>query len=264
MGCHEMQGLRRMLAKYRLSKEGNKLMASSDKAIAKKTFNIKETKCTIITDKPEAVEAAEKTIINCRKQLESYIKTHKGFIHSLKPLEIVDGPEIIKLMASASAKAGVGPMASVAGAIADLTVREMLLCGAKTAIVENGGEVSAVSEAPVDVALLAGDSPLSGKLGFRIEEFPAGVATSSGVYGHALSFGEAEAVTVFAKNSSLADAAATAVCNIVRGENVDQAMRRGAEKALSIEGVKGAIIIYRGKTALAGEVPKLVNLVKGG
>jgi len=253
-----------MLAKHRLSKEGDKMMISSAETLARKKFRIKETACTIIADKPEALKVAEDTIAYHRKQLESYIKSHADFLYALKPLEIADGPDVVRLMAWASAKAGVGPMASVAGILADLAVEAMLECGAKTAIVENGGEVAAVSETPVNVALLAGDSLLSGKLGFRVEKFPAGIATSSGVYGHALSFGEAEAVTVFAKNAGLADAAATAVCNVARGNNPDHAIRKGVEKAQSIEGVEGVMIIYKGKVALAGEIPKLISLWKGG
>jgi len=251
-----------MFAKYRLSKEGDTLMISSVKALVKKRFSIKETACTMIADKNEAIKAAEYAITYHRKQLESYIRTHEEFLYSLKPLKVVDGPRIVRLMASASAKAGVGPMASVAGALADLAVEAMLAVGAKTAIIENGGEVAAVSETPVDVALLAGDSPLSGRLGFRIEKFPTGIATSSGVYGHALSFGKAESVIIFAENASLADAAATAVCNVVRGSNLDQAIRRGARKALYIKGVEGVFIIYKGKVALAGNIPKLVSLQK--
>ncbi|MEM3566583.1 MAG: UPF0280 family protein [Candidatus Bathyarchaeia archaeon] len=238
-------------------------MIISAKGLFKKKFSAKETECTVITDKHEAVKVAEETITYHRRQLESYIKTHVSFLYSLKPLEIADGPEIVRLMASASAKAGVGPMASVAGALADLAVKEMLAWGAEIAIVENGGEVSAVSETPLDVALLVGDSPLSGRIGFRVEKSPIGIATSSGVYGHALSFGEAEAVTIFAKNACLADAAATAVCNVVRGEP-DQAIKSALKKAWSIEGVEGVLIIYRGKIALAGEVPKLISLWKGG
>lgn len=238
-------------------------MRNPVKTLVKKKFSFKESICTIITDKYEAIKVAEEAIIYHRKQLESYIRTHAGFLYSLKPLKIVDGPEIVRLMASASMKAGVGPMASVAGALADLAVEAMLAYGAKTAVVENGGEVAAVSEAPVDVALFAGDSPLSGRLGFRVENFPVGMATSSGVYGHALSFGEADAVTVFAKNASLADASATAVCNVVRGDP-GKAIRSGVKKAWSIEGVEGVFIIYKGKVALAGKVPKLISLWKGG
>lgn len=240
------------------------MMTSSAKTLVKKRFSLKETVCTIIADKHEALKVAEETIAYHREQLESYIETHADFLYTLKPLEIVDGPDVVRLMAWASAKAGVGPMASVAGVLADLAVEAMLSCGAKTAIVENGGEVAAVSETPIDVALLSGDSPLSGRLGFRVEKFPAGIATSSGVYGHALSFGKAEVVTIFAKNASLADAAATAVCNVVRGNNPNRAIKRGVEKALSIEDIEGVLIIYKGKVALAGEVPKLIGLWMGG
>ena len=253
-----------MSAKRGLPKEGYRQMTSPTKTLFKKTYSIKETVCTIITDSSQAVKVAEETIAYHRKQLESYIRKHKGFLYSLNPLEIVDGPEIVRLMASASAEAGVGPMASVAGALADLAVEAMLVCGAKTAIVENGGEVAAVSETPLDIALLAGDSPLSGRIGFRIKNFPVGVATSSGVFGHALSFGEAEAVTVFAKSACLADAAATAVCNVVRGKNPSQAIKSGVEKAWSIEGVDGVFIVYKGKVALAGKIPKLIGIWKGG
>lgn len=250
-----------MFAKHRLSEKGDSVMTCPVKGnLFKKTFSIKETRCTVLTDKFEALHVAEETIIYHRKQLESYIKGHVNFLYSLKPLEIKDGPEIVRLMASASAKAGVGPMASVAGALADLAIDAMLAHGAKTAIVENGGEISAVSETPIDVALFAGESQLSRKLGFRVEKFPAGIATSSGVYGHALSFGKAEVVTVFAKSACLADAAATAICNVVLGENPDQAIERAVEKAWSINDVDGVLIVYKGKVALAGEIPKIIEI----
>ena len=256
-----MRGLRRVFTKRGLSKEGVNQMISGFQGLVKKSIRFKETRCTIISDKPEAVEAAEKTIIKHRKLLEAYIKTHPRFLHSLNPVAAADGPDVAKLMASASAKAGVGPMAAVAGVLADLAVEAMLSCEPKMAVVENGGEISAASTAPIDVALLAGDSPLSGHMGFRVEKFPAGIATSSGVYGHALSFGEAEAVTVFSQKAGLADAAATAICNIVKGDP-DQALRKGVEKALSIEGVEGVLIIYKGKVALAGDIPKIISIMK--
>jgi len=229
----------------------------------KYTFRLKETKCTIITDKAETVEKSIQAVIYHRNQLEAYIKTHPKFLHSLAPVSADDGPKVARLMASASMKAGVGPMAAVAGALADLAVEEMVSSGARVAIVENGGEISAVSDRPVDVALLAGDSPLSREVGFRLERFPMGVATSSGVFGHALSLGEAEAVTIFSENACIADAVATAACNIVKGEDRDHAVKRAMDKALSIEGVRGVFIIYRGKVGIAGEIPKLVKIVEG-
>lgn len=230
----------------------------------KHAFRVKETRCTVITDKVEAVEKALFSIIRHRSQLERYIAAHPSFLYSLAPVPVNDGPRIVRLMASASAKAGVGPMAAVAGVLADLAVEEMASSGARVAVVENGGEVSAVSKRPINMALLAGDTPLSKKLGFKLERFPVGVATSSGVLGHAISLGEAEAVTAFSKSAGIADAAATAICNVVKGEDHGKAVRRGIDKALSIQEVDGVLILYKGTVGVAGEIPEIIKVVEGG
>jgi ApbE superfamily uncharacterized protein (UPF0280 family) len=136
----------------------------------------------------------------------------------------------------------------------------MLNTGCEVAVVENGGEVSAVSNRPIDIALLAGDSPLSKQIGFRLEEFPVGVATSSGLFSHALSFGEAEAVTVFAVNAGLADAVSTAVGNLIKGDDCRGAIEQGIDEALSIGGVKGVFISYKGLVGKAGQIPKIIKV----
>lgn len=58
-------------------------------------------------------------------------------------------------------------------------MKDMLKTGCKVAVVEDWDEISAVSDRPIDVALMEGKHPLSKKIGFRFEEFPIGVATSS-------------------------------------------------------------------------------------
>jgi len=226
----------------------------------KQAFRLKESNCTIISDKESGVETAKSSIELHRRQLEAYIKEHPSFLHSFEPVPVDDGPEVARLMAEASAKAGVGPMAAVAGVLADLAVEDMIGDGCRVAVVENGGEVSAVSDQPVDVALAAGDAPLSREMGFRLKEFPIGVATSSGLYSHAFSFGEAEAVTVFAVDAGVADAAATAVANLIKGDDVRGVIRQGIDRALSIDGVKGVFILYRGVVGKAGQVPELIKV----
>jgi ApbE superfamily uncharacterized protein (UPF0280 family) len=226
----------------------------------KQAFRLKESNCTIISDKESAIEKAASSIKHHRRQLEEYIQEHPQFLHSLEPVPVEDGPEVVRLMAEASAKAGVGPMAAVAGVLADLAVEEMLRDGCKVAVVEDGGEVSAVSDQPVDIALAAGDAPLSREMGFRLKDFPIGVATSSGLYSHAFSFGEAEAVTVFAVDAGVADAAATAVANLIKGDDVRGVIREGIDRALKIEGVKGVFILYRGVVGKAGQVPELIKV----
>jgi ApbE superfamily uncharacterized protein (UPF0280 family) len=230
------------------------------KNLSKRVFRLKESNCTIISDKEGAIEKAISSIKYHRKQLEKYIKEHPRFFYSLEPVPVDNGPKVVMLMAEASAKANVGPMAAVAGVLADLAVEAMLNAGCKVAMVENGGEISAVSNQPIDIALAAGDAPLSKEMGFRLKEFPLGVATSSGLFSHALSFGEAEAVTLFAVDAGVADAAATAVANLIKGDDVQGVIRQGIDRALGIDGVKGVFILYRGVVGKAGQVPELIKV----
>jgi hypothetical protein len=246
-----------------LSKEGfRNLIYVHGKNLFKHTFAVKETNCCLIADRENAIEEGISSIIFHRRRLEEYIRNCPCFLYSLRPVCVDKGPRIVRLMTSASKKADVGPMASVAGVLADLAVEAMTSYGAKVAVVENGGEVSAMSNRPIDVILLAGNHKLSGRLGFRLEEFPSGVATSSGVFGHALSFGEAEAVTIFSGNAGLADAAATATCNIVKGADCRKAVRNGISTALSIKNVRGVFIIYKGVAGFGGKVPNVTRIVK--
>ncbi len=230
------------------------------KNLLKQTFNLKETQCTIISDRQEGIAAAIESIKRNRAELENYTKTKPKFLHSLEPIPAPDKPLVANLMALAAEKAEVGPMAAVAGVIADLAVEEMVRVGCEVAVVEDGGEISAQSNVPVDVAVAAGEEPLSKRFGFRLTEFPIGVATSSGRFSHALSFGDAEAVTVFCKNAGLADAAATAVGNVVQGEDVEAAIQAGISRAFSIEGVEGVLIMYKGQVGTAGKIPQMIKV----
>ena len=230
------------------------------RSLIKQTYTYKETRGTIISDNMKAIVAAKQAIQEHRRQLEKYILQNPLFLYSLEPVHLSEGPIVANKMAEASEKAGVGPMAAVAGVLADLTVNTMIATGAKVAVVEDGGEASAISNMPIDIALSAGSNVLSKRLGFRLEHFPIGVATSSGKFSHALSFGDADAVTIFAENAGLADAAATAVGNVVRGNDKTEAIKSGIHKAMSIEGVKGVFILYDDKVGKAGEIPRIIGI----
>jgi ApbE superfamily uncharacterized protein (UPF0280 family) len=230
------------------------------KDLIREAFTLKESQCNIIADKQAGITAAKDSLKQNRQQLEAYIKTNPIFFHTLKPVHVPPEPLVAKLMAEAAEKANVGPMAAVAGVLADLAVKDMRSAGCEVAVVENGGEISAVANVPIDVAVSAGDEPLSKRFGFRLTEFPIGVATSSGRFSHAFSFGDAEAAIVFCKNAGLADAAATAVCNVVKGEDHQAAIQAGINKALSIQGVEGVLIIYKGFTGTAGKIPKIIKV----
>ena len=230
------------------------------KSLIRQTFSFKESTGTIVTDRKEAIGAAELAIQKHREQLEKYIHQNPIFLYSLEPVRVSKGPVVVRRMAEASEEAGVGPMAAVAGVLADLAVDAMVHSGAEVAVLEDGGEASAISDTPIDVALQAGHNLFSKRIGFRLTRFPIGLATSSGKYSHALSFGDADAVTIFAENAGLADAAATAVGNLVEGSNIEEAIKRGLHKALSIRGVRGAFILYEEGVGQAGKIPKTIGI----
>jgi ApbE superfamily uncharacterized protein (UPF0280 family) len=165
-------------------------------------------------------------------------------------------------MAEAAQKACVGPMAAVAGAIADLAVEEMKRVDCRVAVIENGGEIMADSNVPIDVAVAAGDEPLSKRFGFRLTDFPLAIATSSGRFSHAFSFGDAEAAIVFCKNAALADAVATMVGNMVKGESAKAGIQAGLSRGSSIEGVEGIMILYKGQVGTWGKIPHIIKVTE--
>lgn len=226
----------------------------------KEHFTLKETQCTIISDKQQAIQAAKESIKRNRQELELYVRANPKFLHTLTPIAAPENPPVVRLMAIAAEKANVGPMAAVAGAIADLAVEDMTRIGCEVAVVEDGGEIFAVSNRPVDVAVAAGEEPLSKRFGFRLTEFPIGIATSSGRFSHALSFGDAEAAVVFCKKAALADAAATAIGNVVKGEDAQLGIQAGLSRGMSIEDVDGVIIIYKGQVGTAGKIPQIIKI----
>jgi ApbE superfamily uncharacterized protein (UPF0280 family) len=226
----------------------------------KEIFSLKETQCTILSDRQQAIQAAIESIKRNRQELELYVRANPRFLYTLEPIAVPKRPLVANIMATAARKSNVGPMAAVAGALADLAVEDMKREGCEVAIVENGGEISATSNQPVDVAVAAGEEPLSKQFGFRLTEFPICIATSSGRFSHAFSFGDAEAAIVFCKNAALADAAATAVCNVVKGEDAQVGIKAGINRGLSIEDVEGVLILYKGQVGTAGKIPQIIKV----
>ncbi|MHC5039913.1 MAG: UPF0280 family protein [Planctomycetota bacterium] len=158
------------------------------------------------------------TLKKVRAKLERYAKRDPAFLKAYEPREPKEGaPSIARTMADAANAFGVGPLAGVAGAIAQ-TVGRKLAARADTVIVENGGDIWARSEKPVRFVLYAGeDSPFSGRVAFEVDARQGvGVCTSSGVVGPSVSFGRADAFVAVARDAAFADAAATAYANRIR------------------------------------------------
>jgi ApbE superfamily uncharacterized protein (UPF0280 family) len=193
------------------------------------------------------------SVIRYRYQLENYISQKPEFLMSLIPVEVDEfAPPIAREMIRMTQLAGVGPMAAVAGAMAESVGRD-LLPESPEVIVENGGDIFLFSGKELRVGIFAHSSPLSYRVGLRI---PAtnrgwGICTSSGTVGPSLSLGRADAVCVLAPSAALADAAATAVGNQVVSSSD---LSRGLEKAQTIPGLTGVVIIIGDKLGAWGEI----------
>ena len=201
---------------------------------------------------------ALKSVLKHRASLEAYIERHPLFLTTLDSYEAeAEAPAIVKEMSRASQMAGVGPMAAVAGAIAEAVGRDLLPLSQEV-IVENGGDIFLKVARKRLVGIYAGQSPFTGKIALEImpKETPMGIGTSSGMIGHSLSLGNADAVIAFSHSASLADAAATALGNIVR--TVDD-IPEVIEKARSIEGLRGIVVTVGDKMGIWGKI-KIVPL----
>lgn len=218
-------------------------------------FQVKyrETDLWIRARKHLEKEAAE-AVLNCRLQLEEYIAMHREFLVSLSPLpDDPLAPPLVRRMLQASLTAGVGPMASVAGAIAQ-AVGIALKPFSASIIIENGGDCYLDLQEETTVGIFAGpDSPFTDKIAlkFAAKRFPLGVCTSSGTIGHSLSFGKTDAVTVVSPDAALADAAATRLGNLVR---TSSDIPRALELAPDIPNIEGVLVIVKDKIGAWGNL----------
>lgn len=212
----------------------------------------KDTELCIMGERDLKREALE-LVRKYRKEIEDYIKIDPRLKDSLEPIEEKGGaPAIVKKMIEAGKAAGVGPLAAVAGAVAESIGRDLLDIS-KDIIVENGGDIFIKSSRDRTFGVFAGRSPLTGKLAFEImaQDTPIGVCTSSGTVGHSLSFGKADAACVISKDTALADAVATATGNRVQSaEDIED----GIAFARSVRGVEGIIVIVGGKIGTWGKI----------
>lgn len=212
---------------------------------------------------------AASLIRRLRLELESYIARRPEFRSSLVPLASDPWtPRIAAEMLAAARAAGVGPMASVAGAVAEAVGRAMEAeFGCREIVVENGGDLWLKFEEAMDIAVYAGSSPLCERVGVSLprERSPLGLCTSSGTVGPSLSLGKADAAMIAARSlgspgeegyvpgAALADAWATAIGNAVSlPEDIESALdlAEGRDGIVSVLVIKGARMGIRGRLAL--------------
>ena len=213
---------------------------------------VKETDLWVSSDK-DLMKETRDLVFNYRHQLENYIRSHPKFLTTLQPYPKDSyAPPLVQEMISSTMDIDVGPMASVAGAIAQF-VGFGILELTDQVIVENGGDIFLKVNRQVVVSLLAGDSPLSEKIGLIIPTrlMPLGICSSSGTVGHSLSMGSADVICLLSSSAVRADGAATALGNRLKTK---KDLERIGKWASNIGGILGGIAIMGDRMAPWGDI----------
>ena len=214
---------------------------------------IKESDLFVFAQSDLAAEARA-SLARHRADLEMFISRQPRFGISYQPYTVpVDSPEVVRLMADSAWRVGVGPMAAVAGAIAELVGKDLVRLSPDV-IVENGGDIFIRSDTMRRVGIFAGDSPLSGRLALRVSPTPPeglGVCTSSATVGPSYSAGGADSAMVVAEGAALADAAASALGN--RAKSPDH-IAEALTVVSAIDGVIGCLVIIGEHLGVRGDL----------
>lgn len=237
------------------------------------TFRHKEARYRISSDREEICTYG---IRQARREIEEYIRICPEFQTALEPLpplsfeDMSRTPPLVRRMIHASELTGTGPMAAVAGAIAEAAGEKARAAGAELIIIENGGDIylgrlgpGSSEDSSITVGLYTGpDSPLTGRIALKITAsmLPAGLCSSSSLLGHSSSFGLCDLATVYADDTAVADACATLACNLIRFE---ADMKEAMDRITAIEGVRGILCVLGDKLGMAGVMPELTP-AKGG
>lgn len=218
----------------------------------------KETDVWIGVDKKsfhrEMPEIVEQIIRVLRDESDIYLKQDPQYRLSLVPYFAQESaPKILKEMSEISRRTGVGPMAAVAGAFAAEIGQELKKhFQINEIIIENGGDIYVDIQNDIEIAVFAGKSPLSEKIGLRIDAkfSPLGICTSSGTVGPSLSFGKADAVMIACKNAALADAYASVFANKIQTpKDIDSVLKQIEHE----KNILSALIVKDDKLGIIGE-----------
>ena len=220
--------------------------------------NYKETDLWIGVDpdsfRDEMREVALAKVIALRTEMEAYLLIDPVFGKTFEPHAVKpNAPEIVNRMADAARRAGVGPMAAVAGAFSEAVGQYLMQqFSIQEIVVENGGDIFLKINRNLLMSVYAGNSPLSEKIGIEIpaDQSPLGVCTSAGTVGPSVSLGKTDATMIVCRNTALADALATTFGNLVQVPEDVQLVTQQTERFPEI---LSAVIICRDKIGIRGQ-----------
>ena len=225
-------------------------------------INIEETHIRLKSDLKD--HDLKRYIYRIRSDLKNYIIKNPDFRLSLEPLKLneEDLPFIARKMHESSLCADIGPMATVAGTISELSLNYLMKMDSKYSIVENGGDIALINDEKVLCGIYSNNEILGNEIAFELKsrKKPLGICTSSGKIGHSISFGQSDSVTVISKSPSVADGLATRIANDVSGESSQDKVYNSLETAENFkEFFDAALIISNDNVGTVGKMPKIVQ-----
>ncbi|HME52725.1 MAG TPA: UPF0280 family protein [Candidatus Lokiarchaeia archaeon] len=230
-------------------------------------YLVGESKGTICCDNITVIDKTIEVLRSARLELESFIDRFPEFKITFEPWTWEDKsnvPSVVQRMIDATLEFGVGPMAAVAGALVDEVYDRIAETEQFSSFVmEDGGEILVRASTAVTIGLYAGKADIGSRVGFVIQPGDvsiSGIATSSATVSHAISFGNADIVTVFCKNATLADAASTAICNMTQSIDEEESIKEALEGSKQFPSVSGVFVVRGSKVGMTGKLPKIVKL----
>lgn len=219
---------------------------------------IGETAATVACDR-EFLGPAVDAIKAARTAVERQVRRDPFFLATMEPYGCApEAGRAVQRMCDATEKAGVGPMAAVAGVIAQEALEAMAAAGCTHGWVDNGGDIALLLDEPATVEVFCEPGA---KEAFGFEVGPSasirGLCSSSGRIGHSISFGDADVAVAFADDAVLADALATAI-----GNRVVDAASMGAcfDPFKGLKGFRGGLAMRDGDVAMWGDLPRLIEV----
>jgi ApbE superfamily uncharacterized protein (UPF0280 family) len=221
-------------------------------------IEVEETAATVAAGR-EFIGPAAKSIKSTRMHIERQIRKDPFFLTTLEPYDPEPGsPRPIFRMCEAAKAAGVGPMAAVAGVVAQEAMEAMAESGCVHGWVDNGGDISLLAQEPVTVEVFT-EPGSSRAVALEVDPSPSitAICTSSGRLGHSISFGDSDASVVIAKDAVLADALATAIGNRVKDT---RSIKSCFDDFKDLPGFVAGLVLRDGDATMFGKVPKIVEV----
>ena len=213
----------------------------------------KQTDMWLKTEGEPDRQEVETYLKQAYEDIEAYIACDSNFLSSLHPYEVGEtAPEIVKVMSEHASKANVGPMAGIAGVIAEYIGRR-LSSRHRIILCNNGGDIYYESPEEQWILLNAPGSPFHNQIKICVPSAikGKGLCTSSGTSGHSVNMGRAYAVSILAGNACSADVWATAMSNQIRShEDIDRILSLCKEQ----DDIEGVVILVDNYLGIWGDI----------